>query len=142
MTIIPTSSAQEAVEGADIVCLVTSALKPVVMEPWIPAGCFVSSVLSFRDLDPTLGIKADKWVIGWPPHDETFLHKLGLDDEFISHKYADMGEIASGKKPGRENKRERIVYTHMGAGIHDVALSDAAYINAVKRGLGGKLRLV
>ena len=141
LKVIPTSSAKEAVEGTDIILLVTTALKPVLMEPWIPAGSFVSSVLSFRDLDPVLSTKADKWVIGWPPHDEGFLRHLGFNDEFISHIYADMGEIATGKKPGRQNDRERIVYTHMGAGIHDIALGIVAYNNAVKRGMGTKIRL-
>jgi ornithine cyclodeaminase/alanine dehydrogenase-like protein (mu-crystallin family) len=144
LQIVPAASSGEAVKGADIICTVTTALQPVpvVLESSIPAGCFVAGMALFRDLDPLISKKADKWVIGYQSSDESNLkrvHSFTADD--LKAIYANMGEIATGKKPGRENDKERIVYTHTGAGNHDVVVATVAYNKAVKQGLGTKIRL-
>lgn len=147
--IIPAKSAQEAVEGVDIICLLTTATKPVVLEPWVPKGCFVTGLMGFYDLDPMLSKKADKWVLG---HRESDTHLI-VDDAVRLGKglsmrlsqddvYADMGEIVTGARPGRENDRERIVYTHMGMGIHDLAVAKIAYTRARERGIGIRVKLI
>lgn len=147
--IIPTKSAQEAVEGTDIICMVTTALKPIVLEPWVPTGCFVSGLMGFYDLDPMISKKADKWVLG---HWESDTH-LFVDDAIhmgdgltmpLSRDdvYGDMGEIVTGAKPGRHNEQERIVYTHAGMGIHDLAVAKVVYTRAKEQGIGTKVRLI
>ena len=55
--------------------------------------------------------------------------------------YADMGEIVTGTKPGHENDQERIVYTHLGMGGHDIILANIAYTRAVEKGKGVKIYL-
>jgi ornithine cyclodeaminase/alanine dehydrogenase-like protein (mu-crystallin family) len=138
-------SAKEAVQGADIVLIVTSARKPVVLEPWIERGCFVAGMLAFRDLDPMLSLKADKWVLGTHEGDNKLIfERPGMPaPKELSGKnvYADMGEIVTGTKPGRQNDKERIVYTHLGMGAHDVILGYTAYTRAVKQGKGIKIYL-
>jgi ornithine cyclodeaminase/alanine dehydrogenase-like protein (mu-crystallin family) len=144
--IVPTGSPKEAVEGTDIVLMTTShrAKEPVVFEPWIGPGCFVDGIVGFMDLDSTLSKKADKWVLGHRESDNFLIveaktgygAKLSIDDV-----YADMGEIVTGKKPGRENDNERIVYTHMGMGAHDVAVAQKVYEKAVAKGIGLKVYL-
>lgn len=140
--VIPTTSAEEACEGSDIICMVTNAWEPVVLEPWVPAGCFVSGIAEFRDLDPALSKKADKWVAGdrKADHHHGENYHPGLVD--YSNVYAEVGELATGAKPGRENDQERIVYTHFGMGAHDIGLANFVYNKAVKRGLGTKVRLI
>jgi len=49
--------------------------------------------------------------------------------------YANMGDIVTGKKPGRENDRERILFTHMGMGAHDLVLAQTAYQKAKEKGV-------
>ena len=142
--VIPQSSVKEAVEDADVIAVTTTATKPVVMEPWVPAGCFVTGVMQFTDLDPALSKKADKWVIGHSESDPHLSAAVGVGPEVVDFRnaYADMGQIATGKKPGRENDKERTVYTHAGMASHDLALSDLVYRKAVKKGLGQKVRLI
>ncbi|MFC2067419.1 ornithine cyclodeaminase family protein [Chloroflexota bacterium] len=139
--VMPTASAMEAVEGADIICMMTTSRKPVVLEPWVPTGSFVAGIVGFCDLDPQLSRKADKWVVGYQSTDEKRLQMAGFGDNDLSYIYANMGQIATGAKPGRENDRERIVYTHAGAGIHDITTALVAYNKAVKQGVGTKIRL-
>ncbi|TRZ96344.1 MAG: ornithine cyclodeaminase family protein [Dehalococcoidia bacterium] len=147
LEIISTKSAKEAVEEADIVCIITTAQKPVVLEPWISPGCFVSGLMGFLDLDPMLSKKADKWVLGDMSSDGHHLIDLRGDGKVpmeLSRDdvYGDMGEIVTGAKPGRENEQERIVYTHIGMGAHDLMLANEIYKRAKERGIGTRIRVI
>lgn len=139
--IIPANSAKEACEGSDIICMLTTSMKPVVMEPWVPAGCFVTGLMAFNDLDPALTTKADKWITGRRTSDEYQSNEYGAPVDY-DNCYAEMGEVAAGAKPGRENDKERIVFTHYGMGAHDVGLANFVYNKAVKQGLGTKIKLI
>ena len=145
--IIPAKSVQEAVEGTDIICMLTTAAKPIIFEPWVPAGCFLTTVMGFYDTDPMLSRKADKWVLG---HLRSDTH-LFVEDACIGEGltmplskediYGDMGEIVTGAKPGRQNDQERIIYSHAGMGIHDLAVAKIAYTRAREQGIGTRIRL-
>jgi ornithine cyclodeaminase/alanine dehydrogenase-like protein (mu-crystallin family) len=147
--IIPSKSAEEAVEEADIILMATLSKTPIVFEPWVPKGCFVAALTRFLDLDYKLSEKVEKWVLGDKKSDG---HLIVDRDKWSDHAqgvvvswdnvYADMGEIITGVKPGRENDRERILYTHMGMGAHDLALAQIAYKRAKERGIGTKVRLI
>lgn len=143
--IVPATSAKEAVAGADIILTATSASELVVLESWVEKGCFVAGVTAFRDLDPMLSVTADKWVLGAHELDNHLIiegHAAPIAKEISrDNVYAYMEEIVTGAKPGRENDRERIVYTHMGMGAHDVILANVAYNRAVKKGKGHKIYL-
>jgi len=138
--IIPTKTAEEAFEGADIIMLATSANRPILMEQMVPIGCFVAGLRRFIDIDPVLSLKADKWVLGNRVADGNLnIPDIGLSYNYV---YADMGEIITGAKPGRENYEERILYTHTGMGAHDVALSHIAYKKAREQRMGTEVRLI
>ena len=147
--IVPTNSAPESAEGTDIVLIGTWAHEPILFEPQIPQGAFVAAMYRFYDLDPKLAEKVDKWVLGDKKSDGHLIvdrHKWSPDALGVAmswdNVYADMGEIVTGAKPGRENDKERILYTHMGMGAHDIALAQIAYTRAKERGVGKKVRLI
>jgi len=140
---IPTTSVKEACEDTDIICVVTTASEPVVMEKDLPVGCFVTGLMGFIDLDPEVSKKADKWIIGDRKSDEHLSGTVaGAGVVDFNNIYAEMGEIAIGAKPGRESDEERIVYTHFGMGAHDIMLANFAYNKALKQGLGTKVNLI
>lgn len=133
------SSAQAAVEAADIVLMTTTATTPVVMFDWLKKGAFVSGMYSFNDLDPACSTQADKWYLGerivdthniihFPP---MLKYHLSEDDVF-----GDLGEVVTGKCPSRENDDEIIVFTHMGMGALDVAVGNIVYQRAVEQNIG------
>ena len=144
LTIKPFDSAQEAVKHADIICMATTSTEPVLMEEWIEPGCHVAAIYAFIDLDPKFSKKADKWVLGNWERDSAWIEKPSLpwvpklDKKDV---YADLSEIAVGKKPGREKKTERTVVSHLGMGAFDIAVGYQAYKLAVEKGLGVKLKL-
>ena len=54
---------------------------------------------------------------------------------------ADLGEIASGQKPGRRSPRERIIAINLGLALDDMATAPLVYRRAVELGLGRTLPL-
>ena len=58
-----------------------------------------------------------------------------------SDVYASLGEIVCGRVPGRENDRERIVFSHMGMGTLDITVGVHLVEKARRLGVGRTLRL-
>lgn len=138
------ADAKEAVEPADIVLLVTTARKPVVMFEWLKKGAFVSGLYSFNDLDPECSRKADKWYLG---SKDTDYHQIIRAPQLAAYNLSmdnvtgDLGEVAAGKCAGRENDDEIIIYTHMGMGALDVAVGDLIYRRAEEQNIGRMIDL-
>ena len=55
--------------------------------------------------------------------------------------YADLGEIAAGKRPGRENDRERTMAMNLGLALDDMATAIRIYALAREKGIGTELPL-
>jgi ornithine cyclodeaminase/alanine dehydrogenase-like protein (mu-crystallin family) len=55
--------------------------------------------------------------------------------------YADLGEIVAGKKPGRENAKERIICINLGLALDDMATAILIYRKAREKGIGTQLYL-
>jgi len=140
------ADAREAVRGADIVCTVTTADTPIVMEEWIEPGTHVAATNGFLDLDPAFTRTADRWVIGlrerdllWIDGDQVGITgPEGLDRDDV---YCDLTELVGGEYDGRQSAEERTVMSHMGMPALDVATSHLVYEKAQARGLGTTLRL-
>ena len=54
--------------------------------------------------------------------------------------HAELGEIVAGRKPGRENDRETILFWHRGLSTSDIALGAAMLAKAKRSGIGQRLR--
>lgn len=55
--------------------------------------------------------------------------------------HADLGELAAGLKPGRENDTERIFSMNMGIAVDDMVTAKVIYERALERGAGVRLPL-
>jgi len=55
--------------------------------------------------------------------------------------YADLGEIVSGKKPGRQTDTERTVCINLGLAADDMACAILIYRQARQMGIGTELPL-
>ena len=139
-------SAREAVEGADIIVTVTVAEEPIVKDAWLKKGSLFAHVGSYQEEEEAVVFNTDKVVVDvWEEviHRGTpllaKLYKAGrITDEKI---YADIGDIVTGKKPGRTSRQERIFYSPLGLGSEDVAVASFVYREAKKKGLGVTLKL-
>jgi len=143
LEVVPASSPRKAVEDCDIVVSAGPILKhpqPVIEASWFKDGGF-ACLLDFDSY--------------WKPEAMHSMNKFCTDDAeqlayyktqgyfpYIPDVYADLGEIASGKKAGRESPEERIMSMNLGLAIEDVATAILVYRKAKKLGnIGIKLPL-
>jgi len=57
----------------------------------------------------------------------------------IADVHAELGEIISGKKPGRTSKEEIIIFDSTGTALQDVAAAAIVYEKAVRKNIGVKM---
>jgi ornithine cyclodeaminase len=143
IAIEPTRTVREAVEGADIVCTVTSAREPVVQGAWLSPGCHVnavgSSVPSARELDTAAVVKSRLYV----DRRESTLNEAGdflipkkegaIGDDHIA---GEIGEILIGSVAGRRSREEITLFKSLGLAIEDVAAARHIYEEARRAGTG------
>jgi len=138
------TNAQRAMEDADILVTATSAQAPLLKAAWIKPGAFYSHVGGWED-EFEVALQSDKIVCDdW----ETLTHrtqtlsrmyKEGLID--ASNIHADLHELVSGQKPGRESETERIYFNAVGLAYIDVAIAMAMFNRASENQKGTKLDL-
>jgi len=133
--------AREAVRGADVICTVTTADTPIVMEDWIEPGTHVAATNGFLDLDPEFAAAADKWVLGLKERDLLWVDgdQVGITGpEGLSREdvHGDLTEVIAGNRVGRTDEDERTVMSHMGMPALDIAVSYLAYEKAQEAGVG------
>lgn len=133
---------EEAVRGSDIA--VTAG--PIVKTPhatiqpgWFEAGAFASLV----DYDsywsrPALH-EVDKFCTDDIPQME-YAKTLGYFKD-VPPVYADLAELVTGRKPGRESAGERTIACNLGLALEDMATAPLILERAVERGLGTWLSL-
>ena len=65
-----------------------------------------------------------------------------LHDKKISREdIIDIADVIIGRLPGRDNDKQRIIYSVGGMPVEDIAWGETVYKNAVKMGIGIKLPL-
>jgi ornithine cyclodeaminase len=138
-----TSSAQAAVDGADIICTTTSAREPVLLGEWIASGSHInavgSSVRFTRELDTDAVVRSRLFV----DRLESTLNEAGdflfpkqegaIDDD---HIVGEIGDILLGKLPGRESPDEITLFKSLGLAVEDLAAADYVYKRAQAEGVG------
>jgi ornithine cyclodeaminase/alanine dehydrogenase len=133
---------REAVIGSDLVVTSGPILKnpdPVIEAGWLAEGAFASPV----DFDSywkgdALG-QADKLATDDLRQME-YYRESGYFKK-TPQPYADLGEIAAGKKPGRENANERTICINLGLALDDMATAILIYRKAMENRIGTRLPL-
>jgi alanine dehydrogenase len=134
-------TAVEAAAGANIVIEATRLAAPesLLHERDLAPGALLVTYGWVRALDPLLPFAMDKLVVDdW----EQCTHGGQLHDLIASgalqrhHVHGEIGEITSGKLPGREAPQERILFWHRGFAISDIMLGDWIYRRAEAQSVG------
>jgi N-[(2S)-2-amino-2-carboxyethyl]-L-glutamate dehydrogenase len=138
------NSAAEAVSAADVVVPCTTTDTPYIEFAWLRRGAFVCNI-SVMDVKKSVFLLADKVVVDdWDQanREKKTINQLVLEGRFSREElHAELGEIVSGAKPGRENDEEIILLNPMGMAAEDIACASAIYTAAVARGIGQHLDL-
>lgn len=143
-----TDNWEDVVKGADIVVEASrlEAPAPLLKTAWIKPSALVVPYGTMSAVEMSLtGIMQKMVVDDWGqcrkglPYgalrrhvDEGLLHEGNL--------HAELGQIIAGRKPGRENDAETILFWHRGLSITDIALGHAMLEKARKTGIGQQLR--
>ena len=145
--VIISPSADACINGADIVVTATTSTKPVFSGDHIQKGTHINAIGSFtpfmQEIDGTTVLKASKIVTDnleetWAVAGDLL---VPLGEGQINHSilYGELGDIVSGKIPGRENEDEITIYESVGFAALDIAVAVAAYRKSMELGIGLKV---
>jgi ornithine cyclodeaminase/alanine dehydrogenase-like protein (mu-crystallin family) len=142
------ANAEAAVRDADIIATVTASPDPVIERRWLKEGAHInavgSSIPTSREIDSATMAAARLFV----DRRESALAEAG--DLLIpmlegavkgDHVQAELGEVITGKNPGRRSPRELTLFKSLGLAVEDVA--SAAYVadRAKEAGIGQMVRM-
>ncbi len=136
-------SAKEATIGSDIIICVTLASEPFIKGEWLKKGCLVINMADYEVCNDCIEKSSKIVVDSWENIKHRMISTVALmwkdglltDDDI----HAELGEILTGKKCGRENDEEIIYFNAVGAGILDISVTARCYKMALKTGDGIKL---
>jgi ornithine cyclodeaminase/alanine dehydrogenase len=130
---------EEVIRGADLVATATGKLlEPIFKNEWVKEGALVLPIHT-QGWDSSTPSKMDKLVVD----DWVQFRTIGdiLYQPLPEKPHAEIGEIVAGLKPGRENKKERIVNFNKGMAVHDILMASVVVNKAREKGLGIELTL-
>lgn len=136
-------SAEEAVRGADVVLVATSAVTPAIASEWVSDGAHAIAIgacrPSQREIDPALVERAalftdSRAAILKESGDVIQSMREGRFGE--DHVRAELGEVINGSKPGRRSTEEVTLFKSLGLAIEDLAAADLVYRRARELGRG------
>jgi ornithine cyclodeaminase/alanine dehydrogenase-like protein (mu-crystallin family) len=138
----PVRKPKDAVTGSDIVVTAGPILrKPhaTIQAGWFREGAFASLVDFDSYWDPAALAQVDKFCTDDVPQLE---HYKGIGYfHHIRPVYADLAELVTGRKPGRENSEERTMACNLGLALEDIAVAPLIYERALARRIGTWLPL-
>ena len=143
---------ETCVNGADVIATCTNGDVPIVRREWFKPGAFAVGIEGGCAYTEEALHAADKFIVDDIALAEYF-DRLGRDrktqdgrpdPEFpggMPKIYSTIGEIVSGRKPGRDSDAERIIAIPIGMAICDIALAHLAYHTALRCNIGQRFRL-
>ena len=137
------ASFEEAVRGADVVCVCTDASRPVIDRSWLAAGTHVNSVGASPkggELDRatvTAGLLAVESRTAFQPPPAGAAELEGLDPNAA----VELGELLSGTRQGRADDEQITVYKSMGHASEDAVAAKLVFDSALQQGVGRSVEL-
>ena len=124
------ASAEEAVRGADVIVVATSATAPVLRGEWLSPGAHINAVGAtrpdWRELDDDVLRQARIYV----ESREAATRESG--DIIAGGKiFAEIGEVVAGSKPGRQSHDEITLYKSVGVAVEDIVAANLVYQGAL-----------
>jgi ornithine cyclodeaminase/alanine dehydrogenase-like protein (mu-crystallin family) len=114
------ASAEDAVRGADVVVVATSATTPILQGRWLAPGTHVNAIgatrPNWRELDDDLVTTARVFV----DSREAALRESG-DVIAVRSEVTEIGAVVTGTAPGRRNDQEITLFKSVGVAVEDVA---------------------
>lgn len=140
--IIPVKEPRLAVIESDLVVTSGPILKdptPTIGKDWLKPGGFGSAVDYDSYWKGEALMQIDRIYTDDTPQFED--HRRSGYFQHVPQPYAELGEIITGIKPGRQNNMERTLAMNLGLAMDDMAVAPEIYRLACQKGLGTWLKL-
>lgn len=147
-TLVRCRDAEEAVRGADIIttCTACKAHVDVLKNNWIKPGVHINALggdtIGKTELEFSI-LSRSKIVVEYFDQCiiEGEIQRYG-EEEAKGKIYAELHELITGKKVGRENEKEITLYDSVGIGLEDYSALSLSYELANRYNLGENLNLI
>jgi len=123
---------ESAVRDHRVIVTATASTTPLVMASWVGPGTHITSVGTGSpekiELEPALLGRADKLVADRVSQTERYgnlHHAIAAGVVTRDNVYAELGDLAAGRLPGRESAGEITVADLTGVGVQDAAIAQA-----------------
>jgi len=142
LEVVPVDTPEAAVRGMDLVVTAGPILKhptPTIPAGWLEAGAFACPL----DFDSYWAPEAMAQVDRFATDDRAQMEYYRSVGYFARTPapYADLGEIVTGRAPGRTSPEQRTLSMNLGLAIEDVAVARLLYEMALEKGAGVRLPL-
>jgi len=140
---------EQAVRGMDVVLTATNSLTPIFPESWVESGTHVSSMGKPTELSRGLHLKASQIVVGSQEQERNYstssaalpLVELTAEGKLSWSRIPELGELVTGRIPGRQSRDEINIFRESQGGYGDIAFATWIYEEARRRKLGRELEL-
>lgn len=140
----PVGAPRQAVSGMDVVLTSTSNRQPLFPFAWLDRGTHLSSMGPISELDPSVLLETDRLVVTSKDHEENYyiktppfpLVELIAAGRLRWDDIVELGDVMTGRVPGRASADEITVFHESQGGFGDVMFASAVYAEARRRGLG------
>jgi len=142
LEVVPVKTPQEAVTGCDIVVTAGPMMQPphaTIQPGWLDEGAFASLV----DYDAYWQPAAMHETARFCTDDTNQFRAIQQAGWFkdIPELHADLGELVTGQKPGRQTPAERTMTANLGLALDDMAVAPLIYQKAKDKDIGTWLYL-
>ncbi len=134
--------AKDVVKDSDIVTIATGSRTPVIEGSWIQEGAHLNVIGSgpAAEIDATTHNRANKIVVdnmeSILAEAQDFLASIKIGALTTDRIYAELSELITGLKPGRQAAEEITLFRSLGLAIEDVAAAKHIYDAAIRTGRG------
>jgi alanine dehydrogenase len=146
--VVPVSSAEDAVRGADVVTTCTNSVNPVAEADWFESGVHINAAgVNFahkRELDAETVDRCD--VIAADSVEDAKIESGELiaafgDDTSEWARVIELADVVAGKIPGRTSPDQITLFKSNGIAIEDVVVAGRIFEVAQKRGIGREVEI-
>jgi len=142
----PYTDAKQALDGADLIVTCTNAKEPILKREWIGDGAHINAVgaciPTAREIDSATMAAARLFV----DRRESALNEAG--DYLLAEKEgvvtpenieAEIGELLTGKKLGRQSTKELTLFKSLGIAVEDLASAEYLFRKATEENVGTRV---
>ena len=139
------ASWEEALRGADVVAATTHSAEPIVRREWLSPGVHVNSVganpSGRGEVDAATIAEA---LVAVESRESTLAPPPAGAPEFLEGDHGDvveLGELVSGRRPGRSSPEQITLYKSVGVAVQDAAAAALVLAAARERSVGHEIEL-